>query len=91
MTLTVYYTSVTSSLKIRKCQESISCILTSKNIKHEMVDISQDASVRDLMREKAGNPSALPPQICNGDHYCGDYDAFQEAIEMGNLDEFLRL
>lgn len=35
------------------------------------MDISQDNALREEMRAKAGNPKAIPPQIVNGDHYCG--------------------
>lgn len=46
-------------------------ILDGKNIKYELVDISQDNALREEMRAKAGNPKAIPPQIVNGDQYCG--------------------
>lgn len=36
-----------------------------------------------------GNP--LPPQIFNGDRYCGDYDSFFEAKESNTVYSFLGL
>merc|ERR1719494_434344 len=42
------------------------------------------------MREFAGATSR-PPQIVNGDTYCGDFEAFAEAVEMERLREFLHL
>lgn len=33
----------------------------------------------------------LAPQIANGDEYCGGYEDFENAIEMENLKEFLKL
>lgn len=35
------------------------------------MDISQNSDDKDQMREIAGNPTALAPQICNGEVYCG--------------------
>ncbi|XP_067337963.1 SH3 domain-binding glutamic acid-rich-like protein 3 [Channa argus] len=91
MSLTVYFTSVSSSLKIKKDQEDIMSILKSKKIAFKAVDISQNPQDRDLMRKIAGNPAALPPQICKGDVYCGDATEFREAIELETLEAFLKL
>lgn len=66
-------------------------VLDSKRIKYELVDITQSSEDKDLMRRIAGNPSALPPQICNGDVYCGDSVAFENAIETEQLESFLKL
>ena len=46
-------------------------ILDGKRIQYQLVDISQDNALRDEMRALAGNPKATPPQIVNGDQYCG--------------------
>lgn len=46
-------------------------ILDGKRIQYQLVDISQDNALRDEMRTLAGNPKATPPQIVNGNHYCG--------------------
>ncbi|KAM6915211.1 SH3 domain-binding glutamic acid-rich-like protein 3 [Xenentodon cancila] len=91
MPVTVFLTSVSGSLELKKKQERVVSILTSKNIPFKPVDISQNSDDKDLMRKRAGNPTALPPQICNGDVYCGDFDAFENAIEMEELEKFLGL
>ncbi|XP_029352824.1 SH3 domain-binding glutamic acid-rich-like protein 3 [Echeneis naucrates] len=91
MPLIVYFSSVSGSLEMKKNQERIFFVLQSKNIPFEAVDISQDSANKDLMRKRAGNPTALPPQICNGDIYCGDIDAFNNAIEMEQLEKFLKI
>lgn len=57
--------------QIKSQQSEVTRILDGKNIKYELVDISQDNALREEMRAKAGNPKAIPPQIVNGDHYCG--------------------
>ncbi|MBN3301948.1 SH3L3 protein, partial [Amia calva] len=46
-------------------------ILESKGIQFELIDISVGNAVREEMRTKAGKPTAVPPQIFNGDDYCG--------------------
>lgn len=57
--------------QIKSQQSEVTRILDGKNIKYELVDISQDNALREEMRAKAGNPKAIPPQIVNGDQYCG--------------------
>ena len=48
---------------------------------------------RDTMRasakKKEGQRHALPPQIFNGEKYCGDYEDFDVANEDDELEEFL--
>uniref|UniRef100_A0ACB8FR62 SH3 domain-binding glutamic acid-rich-like protein 3 n=1 Tax=Sphaerodactylus townsendi TaxID=933632 RepID=A0ACB8FR62_9SAUR len=89
--LTVYSTSVTGSREIKSQQSEVTRILDGKNIKYNLVDISQDNALREEMRAKSGNPKAIPPQIFNGDQYCGDYELFVEAVEQNTLQEFLKL
>lgn len=91
MSIKVYSTSVTCSREIKAQQSDLTRILEGKCIKFESVDISQDNSLRDEMRTKSGNPKASPPQIFNGDEYCGDYEQFMEAVEADSLNEFLKL
>ncbi|MEE6484809.1 hypothetical protein FKM82_014052, partial [Ascaphus truei] len=76
-------------VKSQQCE--LMRILDSKSIKYETVDISVDNSIREEMREKAGNPKAFPPQIFNGDQYCGDYKLFVAAVEEEIVDQFLKL
>nr|XP_019947237.1 PREDICTED: SH3 domain-binding glutamic acid-rich-like protein 3 [Paralichthys olivaceus] len=90
MPLKVYYSSVSSSLEMKKNQQLIFSVLDSKSILYERVDISQNVDDKNKMRKIAGNPTALPPQICNGDIYCGDFTAFENAIEMEQLEQFLK-
>lgn len=89
--ITLYYTSVSSNLKLKKEQQRIMDILESKKIEFTKVDIAQTEADKQKMRELANNPAALPPQICNGDTYLGDYAAFDEAVEAEVLNTFLKL
>ena len=46
-------------------------ILSSKKIDHENVDVAASEEAKARMRQIVDDPRALPPQICNGDQYCG--------------------
>ena len=35
------------------------------------IDVAADEDAKKKMRDLSGNPSAIPPQIFNGDTYCG--------------------
>ncbi|CAG09100.1 unnamed protein product [Tetraodon nigroviridis] len=91
MVVTVFYSSVSGSLEVKKSQQRIIDILEGKNIPYKLVDIAQNSEDKQLMRKLAGNSAALPPQVCNGDDYCGDYEAFDNANEVGTIKQFLKL
>ncbi|KXJ14044.1 SH3 domain-binding glutamic acid-rich-like protein 3 [Exaiptasia diaphana] len=55
------------------------------------IDIAADSEAKERMRDIAGNPKALPPQICKGNEYLGDFAAFFDAIEREDLDGFLKI
>ncbi|KAM8977428.1 SH3 domain-binding glutamic acid-rich-like protein 3 [Pelodytes ibericus] len=90
MDVKVYITSVTGSRQIKSEQCEVMRILESKSIKFETVDISVDNVLREEMREKAGNPKAFPPQIFNGNYYCGNYEQLAAAAEDETLEKFLK-
>ena len=46
-------------------------ILDGKKISYSKVDVSADEAGKAKMRELAGDSKALPPQLANGDSYCG--------------------
>ena len=46
-------------------------ILESKKIPYNKLDVAADTDLRDKMRGIIGDPKALPPQLFNGDTYCG--------------------
>ncbi|KAK3747265.1 hypothetical protein QZH41_009619, partial [Actinostola sp. cb2023] len=76
---------------IKKHQQKIFLILDSMKINYNKLDVATDSDLVGKMREIIDNEKALPPQICNGDTYCGDYEAFEMAIEEESLEEFLQL
>ncbi|XP_787111.1 SH3 domain-binding glutamic acid-rich-like protein 3 [Strongylocentrotus purpuratus] len=87
----VYMSTVSSNQAIKKQQQRIKMILDGKKIEYEDVDISQKEEDKVKMREIVGDPKALPPQICNGETYCGDYAAFEIAVEEEDIEGFLKL
>jgi hypothetical protein len=61
----------TLSHQIKKQQQKIEMILDGKKIPYQKFDIAADETLKAKMRKIAGNPTALPPQLTNGDQYCG--------------------
>ncbi|XP_066914701.1 SH3 domain-binding glutamic acid-rich-like protein 3 [Clytia hemisphaerica] len=91
MSITCYFSTVSSNMEIKKHQQKIQMVLDGKKIQYTVVDISASEEGKAKMREIAGDPKALPPQVANGDQYCGDYGAFDAAVEEETLNEFLKL
>ncbi|XP_037549508.1 SH3 domain-binding glutamic acid-rich-like protein 3 [Nematolebias whitei] len=71
MGVKLYYTTVTASRTVKSQQAEVIRILDSKSIQYELIDISVGGELRDEMRSKAGDPTAVPPQLFNEDQYCG--------------------
>uniref|UniRef100_H0UW76 SH3 domain binding glutamate rich protein like 2 n=1 Tax=Cavia porcellus TaxID=10141 RepID=H0UW76_CAVPO len=84
-------------LCIKKKQQDVVRFLEANKIEFEEVDITMSEEQRQWMyknispekKPAQGNP--LPPQIFNGDQYCGDYDSFFEAKESNTVLSFLGL
>lgn len=64
-------------------QAEVMRILESKSIQYELIDISVGREVCDEMRSKAGNPTAVPPQLFNDDQYCGVRKAHIRILSYG--------
>uniref|UniRef100_A0A671MPV5 Zgc:153284 n=1 Tax=Sinocyclocheilus anshuiensis TaxID=1608454 RepID=A0A671MPV5_9TELE len=80
MSITVYYSSVSGSREVCICISDCSGL-----------DIAGSGDLKEEMRKKVGNPSAMPPQVFNGDKYCGDYQKFSDAMENGKPEAFFKL
>ncbi|XP_042362918.1 SH3 domain-binding glutamic acid-rich-like protein 3 [Plectropomus leopardus] len=91
MGIKLYYTTVTASRTVKSQQAEVMRILESKKIQYELIDISVGGELRNEMKNKIGNPTAVPPQLFNEDQYCGDYEMFAEAVEADTVDQFLKL
>merc|ERR1711892_1071388 len=91
----IFISGNSGSNEISTAQQKITMILKSLGIPILQVDISAPGmdDQRDVMRasakKKEGQRHALPPQIFNGEKYCGDYDDFDVANEDDELEEFL--
>ncbi|XP_056154378.1 SH3 domain-binding glutamic acid-rich-like protein 3 [Lampris incognitus] len=91
MGVKLYYTTVTASREVKSQQAEVMRILDSKSIRYELIDISVGGEVRNEMRDKANNPTAVPPQLFNEDQYCGNYEMFSEAVESDTVEQFLKM
>merc|ERR1712038_212071 len=91
----IFISGNSGNKEIENSQHRITMILKSLGIAIELCDISAPGmeEQRDFMRanavKKEGQRNVLPPQVFNGEKYCGDYDAFDVANEDDELEEFL--
>ncbi|KZC11891.1 SH3 domain-binding glutamic acid-rich protein like protein [Dufourea novaeangliae] len=84
------------SFQVKKRQQRVLMILDSKNVEYETIDITEPGKELDkefmqtngIARE---SKYPLPPQIFNEEEYCGDYEDFDLANEMDELEEFLKV
>ncbi|XP_041603318.1 SH3 domain-binding glutamic acid-rich-like protein 2 [Vulpes lagopus] len=97
MVIRVFIASSSGFVAIKKKQQDVVRFLEANKIEFEEVDITMSEEQRQWMyknippekKPAQGNP--LPPQIFNGDRYCGDYDSFFEAKESNTVYSFLGL
>jgi len=90
--ITVYHSSISCSQQVKKQQQTVEFILTSKKYNVRFVDLACiGEKAKEEMRKIADDPKCLPPQIAKGEQYCGSYDKFMEAVEDGDLLRFLKL
>eukprot|EP00092_Neocalanus_flemingeri_P038934 GFUD01042384.1.p1 GENE.GFUD01042384.1~~GFUD01042384.1.p1 ORF type:complete len:207 (-),score=79.60 GFUD01042384.1:597-1145(-) len=91
----IFISGNSGSKEISTSQQKITMIMKSLGIAMDVVDIAAPGTEeqRDFMRagakKKEGQRFALPPQLFNGEKYCGDYDDFDVANEDDELEEFL--
>ncbi|KAG5886087.1 hypothetical protein JTB14_031688 [Gonioctena quinquepunctata] len=94
---------ISANTEIKSRQQRVLLILDSKNIDYEAIDITGEDSDadREFMKNNAtafggtmSDPhpkTPIPPQFFNNTEYCGDYDMFDIANEVGKMDIFLKL
>jgi len=87
----LYFTSISSSMEIKKKQQKILDILVSKKFDFDKFDIASNPDAKAEMRKLAGNERALPPQLAVGEKFLGGYDEFENAVEMEQLAEFFQV
>nr|CAH7768185.1 unnamed protein product [Callosobruchus chinensis] len=103
MVIKVYISGISGNKEVKKRQQRVIMILDSKNIKYEIIDIAEPGAeeAKDFMQNNStalgatiGDPNPrhpLPPQIFNDDVYCGDYDMFDMANEVDEMEKFLKM
>ncbi|RUS90928.1 hypothetical protein EGW08_001325 [Elysia chlorotica] len=89
--VTVFISAISSDMERKKNQRTIEDVLSGQKIEFELVDVSASRDELQRMRDIVGKPDALAPQIANGEDYCGDFAAFDEAVEDKRLKEFLKV
>ncbi|XP_065907471.1 SH3 domain-binding glutamic acid-rich-like protein 3 [Dysidea avara] len=92
-TIVVYVSTVAGSLDVKKQQQRIEMILgkTYQGNEVKYIDVAADEDAKKKMRDIIGDEKAVPPQIFNGDTYCGNFQKFDDAVEDGELKQFLKL
>jgi hypothetical protein len=103
MGVKVYISLMSGNKEVKKRQQKILMILDSKNIKYDVVDITEPGKEEDkefmqanstFNGSTASDPEPrhpLPPQLFNDSEYCGDFEQFDLANEIDNLEVFLKL
>ncbi|XP_012978185.1 SH3 domain-binding glutamic acid-rich-like protein 3 [Mesocricetus auratus] len=87
----IYYASVSGSREVKQRQDEVMRILDSYKVKYELIDIAVSSQILEEMRTKVACPSAAPPQIFNGQEYCGDFITFHDAKENKEVLKFLKM
>lgn len=103
MVIKVYISGMSGSKEVKKRQQRVTMILDSKHIPYTIVDITEPGqeAEKDFMQKNSEHNGAtisdqnprhpLPPQMFNDAEYCGDYDDFDMANEVDNLEVFLKM
>merc|ERR1712228_11642 len=87
----IYWASTPSSRTISSEQMRLKQIIGGERLVVEWIDITTDGALLKEMRNLAGQEKALPPQIFHSNDYLGDVSMLNDAVEDGNLWQFLRL
>jgi len=87
----IYWASTPSSRAISSEQMRLKQIIGGERLVVEWIDITTDGALLKEMRHLSGQEKALPPQIFHANEYLGDVDCLNDAVEDGNLWQFLRL
>ncbi|XP_020293718.1 SH3 domain-binding glutamic acid-rich protein homolog [Pseudomyrmex gracilis] len=96
MVVKIYISGISGNKEVKKRQQRVLMILDSKNVEYETIDITEPGKELDKEFMQANsnarnNKYPLPPQIFNEDDYCGDYEDFDIANEIDELEKFLKV
>jgi len=87
----IFLTTIISQPTLRQRQETLLRILQVKKIPYSSYDLASDESAKKLWRRKAPLDKQQLPGILVGGKFPGTYADFEDAMEYGELDTFLRL
>ncbi|KMQ86883.1 sh3 domain-binding glutamic acid-rich protein [Lasius niger] len=96
MVVKIYISGISGNKEVKKRQQRVTMILDSKNVEYEIIDITEPGKEleKEFMQANSNartNKYPLPPQIFNEDDYCGDYEDFDLANELDELEKFLKV
>uniref|UniRef100_UPI00358F2704 SH3 domain-binding glutamic acid-rich-like protein 3 n=1 Tax=Myxine glutinosa TaxID=7769 RepID=UPI00358F2704 len=91
MVIKLYYSSIPSTREVRKQQNHIQSILETLKVEFELIDVMASEEAKIKMRSLSNNPEAVPPQLFNEDYFCGPYEDFEDAVELKEVEKFLKL
>ncbi|KAK7064344.1 hypothetical protein R3P38DRAFT_2823903 [Favolaschia claudopus] len=87
----VFLTTIASQPVLRQRQEYILRTLQVKKIKFTSYDLASDEKAKRLWRRKAPADKQQLPGILVGGKFPGPFQDFEDAVEFGELDTYLRL
>eukprot|EP00013_Stygamoeba_regulata_P003299 CAMPEP_0177628954 /NCGR_PEP_ID=MMETSP0447-20121125/406_1 /TAXON_ID=0 /ORGANISM="Stygamoeba regulata, Strain BSH-02190019" /LENGTH=108 /DNA_ID=CAMNT_0019130235 /DNA_START=62 /DNA_END=388 /DNA_ORIENTATION=- len=91
--IVLYFSSVVSSVAVRKNTERLCWILESRAVPFERVDISSDETAKEELKratlEAKGKPGFSTPTLIVDGKYFGNFEELEELIEMSTLNEKL--
>lgn len=96
MVVKIYISGISGNKEVKKRQQRVLMILDSKNVEYETIDITEPGKEmeKEFMQSNSiarDSKYPLPPQIFNEDEYCGDYEDFDLANEIDELEDFLKV
>ncbi|XP_076653735.1 SH3 domain-binding glutamic acid-rich protein homolog [Halictus rubicundus] len=96
MVVKIYISGISGNKEVKKRQQRVLMILDSKNVEYETIDITEPGKEmeKEFMQSNGiarDSKYPLPPQMFNEEEYCGDYEDFDLANEMDELEEFLKV
>ncbi|KIY70153.1 hypothetical protein CYLTODRAFT_371410 [Cylindrobasidium torrendii FP15055 ss-10] len=86
----LFLTTIASQPALRQRQEYTLRILQVKKIPFTSYDLASDEKAKSLWKRKAPAGAQLPGMLVGG-KYPGPFNEFEDAVEYGELDIFLRL
>ncbi|GAA5933287.1 uncharacterized protein JCM15063_001274 [Sporobolomyces koalae] len=87
----VFVTSILSNPQLRGRHERVRRALASVRVPYAEHDVAADEKAKSLWKRKNGGKNELPFILVDGEPLSGGIDDLDEAVEFGELRQFLRL